>query len=262
MATMARSSWAITWAVWRALMLRESVSRLFARRAAWVWVLFEPLVHMAFIIFVRVVIRDRHVAGIDIVIWLMAGLLSFFMFRRPLLQGMKAIGANQSLFAYRQVKPIDTVIARSVLEACFLLVTVVLAFSAIGFWGIQVWPDDPLLVLLAWLGLWLLGLGWGLVLSVLVELVPETSDFVGIVMMPLYLLSGTMIVHRRIPQPYHDWLLFNPILHGIEAARLGFSSFYHPIAGLDLPYLYYWALAVIFLGLLLQARFANRVIEQ
>jgi capsular polysaccharide transport system permease protein len=38
-----RSPASITWAVWKALFLREAVARLFAGRAAWAWILVEPV---------------------------------------------------------------------------------------------------------------------------------------------------------------------------------------------------------------------------
>jgi capsular polysaccharide transport system permease protein len=49
---MTRSNWQVTVAVWRALLLREAVSRLFGRRAALFWLLLEPVAHMAFFVFV------------------------------------------------------------------------------------------------------------------------------------------------------------------------------------------------------------------
>ena len=40
------------------------------------------------------------------------GMLAYFMFQRTATQVMNAISANQALFAYRQVKPADTVLVR------------------------------------------------------------------------------------------------------------------------------------------------------
>lgn len=258
----ARSAFSVTGSVWRALLLRESISRLFYRRAAWAWVLLEPLAHVAFLSFVFTIIRQRTVGGIDTVLWLLAGVLAFFMFRRPAQEGMGAIGANQPLFAYRQVKPVDTVVVRCVLEAVLLLAVALLAFLGAALWGITVWPSDPLTLFLAVLGLWLLGLGWALVMSVPAELVTELGKVVDIVMTPLYLLSGVMFPLTLIPYPYREWVMYNPVAHGVEAARVGFSAGYHAAPELNLAYLYGSALVLVFLGLLFQVRFARRVIEQ
>lgn len=42
-----RNPLTVTFAVWNALLLREALSRLFGRRAAWFWLLFEPIFHVA-----------------------------------------------------------------------------------------------------------------------------------------------------------------------------------------------------------------------
>ncbi|HSW20795.1 MAG TPA: hypothetical protein VLJ86_26470, partial [Ramlibacter sp.] len=67
--TPARSSLQITLQVWRALLLREALARLFGRRAALAWLLLEPLAHIGFMVFVYTVLRVRHVGGINTVLW-------------------------------------------------------------------------------------------------------------------------------------------------------------------------------------------------
>ena len=116
-----RSPMAVTWSVWRALLLRESLDRLFDMRAAWFWLLMEPVLHISFITFIFTVIRLRTVGGIDSSIWIVVGMLAFFTFRRTAIQVMYAVDSNKPLFAYRQVQPFDTSVARGVLEA-FLMV--------------------------------------------------------------------------------------------------------------------------------------------
>src|SRR3990167_3285203 len=106
----------ITLSVWEALFLRETVSRLSAGRAAWLWLLMEPVFHIVFLMFIFAIIRMEVVGGVDTAVWLMVGLLAFFMFKRTALQAQNAIDANQALFAYRQVKPVDTVLVRAALE--------------------------------------------------------------------------------------------------------------------------------------------------
>jgi len=257
-----RSSLNITLAVWRALLLREALSRLFGKRTAWVWLLLEPAVHMAFLVFVFVVIRVRHVGGIDTTLWLLAGLLAFFFFRRTGTAASNAVGANAALYTYRQVKPVDTVLVRAALEGVLMVVVAALILAAAAVLGVDVMPDDPLGILAAVFGLWLLGLGFGLVVSVIKELSEDMGNVVGLAMMPLYLLSGVIMPLSIIPYPYQEWLLFNPIAHGLEAVRLGFAPYYHAVQGLSLAYLYEFALVLLFFGLALHARFAQRLVTR
>ncbi|MBO8631250.1 ABC transporter, partial [Staphylococcus aureus] len=80
-----------TWSVWRALVLREALDRLFDMRAAWFWLLMEPVLHISFITFIFTVIRLRTVGGIDVTVWIVVGMLAFFMFRRTAMQVMYAV---------------------------------------------------------------------------------------------------------------------------------------------------------------------------
>lgn len=258
----ARTAFSIAVDVWRALLLRESLTRLFASRAAWVWLLTEPLFHAAYLTIIFTVIRVRTIGGIDTVVWVLAGLIGFFFFNRTSQQVGNAINANQSLFTYRQVKPIDTALMRGVLEGALMLIVASVVFAGAALFGHPINPADPLAVIEAFLGLWLFGLAWGLILSVVTELVPEAARVVKLITRPLYLISGVMFPISMVPPPYREWLMFNPIAHGLEAARLGFAAHYHAVPELSISYLYALALGSLFFGLLLQLRFAWKMVAK
>ena len=254
-----RTPLTITLSVWKALFLREAVQRLFSSRSAWVWLLFEPVAHIVFLMFVMTVIRLRTVGGIDTPVWILVGLLAFFMFRRPAGQGMSAVTANQALFSYRQVKPVDTVLARVCLEGFLMLVIAIILFMGSGLFGLAIMPADPLAVLEAFFGLWLIGLGFGLVTSVASTIVPELGKTILLLMTPLYFLSGVIFPLSKVPLPYREWLMFNPLAQGIEATRLAFAPHYQAVPELDISYVFKFAVIIIFLGLALHVRYSLRL---
>jgi capsular polysaccharide transport system permease protein len=258
----ARSSSIITMSVWRALFLREALARISSGRAAWFWLLAEPVLNIAYLLLIYTAIRVRTIGGIDTDIWLIVGMLAFFMFRRTATQVMNGINANQALFSYRQVKPIDTLLVRGALEAFLMSIVTVILLSGAALFGHPVLPADPLAVLEAFFGLWLVGVGFGLTTSVAIQLVPDLGKVIALVMIPLYILSGVMLPIAAVPQPYRDWLLLNPVAHGLEAARLGFAPYYYTVPELSIAYIYQFALVAIFLGLALQRRFALKLVTQ
>jgi capsular polysaccharide transport system permease protein len=253
---------AIALSVWKALFLREALSRLFSGRATWFWLLAEPVFHVTYMLVIFTIIRVRTVGGIDTTVWLMTGMLAFFMFRRTGTQVMNAISANQALFTYRQVKPVDTLLVRGGLEGILMIVVASILLAGAALLGHSVAPADPLAVIEAFLGLWLVGMGFGLVSSVASELVPELGRIINFVMMPLYMVSGVIFPLSAVPPPYRDWLLLNPVAHGLEAVRLGFAPHYHAVPELSIAYIYGFALVSIFLGLALHRRFALRLVTQ
>jgi len=257
-----RSSLTVMLSVWRALFLREALSRITGGRARWFWVVFEPLAHKVFVIFLLVVIRQRVVAGMDVMIWVALGMITFFMFRRTAVQGMEAVSANRSMFAYRQVRPFDTVVVRAALEGFLMLLIAGLSFFILAMLGRNMIPEDPLLVMAAIFGMWLFGLGFALALSVPSELIEEVGILVRFIMMPLYLISGVIFPISMVPYPFKEWLLLNPLVHGVEAARAGFAGTYHALPQLDLGYLYACSMVLILIGLMLHVRFASRLIAK
>jgi capsular polysaccharide transport system permease protein len=252
----------ITLSVWRALFLREALNRISRERVAWLWLLLEPVAHVAFLVLLFTFVRLRVIGGIDTVIWLMVGLLAFFMFRRPAQQAMNAVGTNQPLFTYRQVKPVDTVLVRAALEGFLMTLVTAILLAGAALFGLDIGPADPLAVLEAFLGLWLIGLGFGLIVSVADELLPLVGRIIGLFMHPLYFFSGVIFPLAKIPSPYREWLLYNPLAHGLEAARLGFAPHYQAVPELSIGYMYACALAGIFIGLALHYHFASRLIAR
>lgn len=258
----ARSPLAVTLSVWRALLLREALTRISGGRMPWVWLLLEPVAHMAFLVFIFSVISHHVIAGIPTQLFIISGMLAYFFFQRPATQCMNALSANAALFTYRQVKPVDTILVRAVLECILMLMISVIVFLGASLTGLDVLPEDPLRVYTAVTGLTLLGLGYGLVTSVLVRLVSEAGKIIGILMTPLYLISGVIMPISVIPIQYREYLIYNPVVHGLESTRLGFSSYYHAIPELDVSYLYFFAFSLIIFGLMLHRRFAERLLAQ
>jgi capsular polysaccharide transport system permease protein len=257
-----RSPLSVTYAVWRALFLREAVFRLSARRAAWLWLLLEPVFHVAFITLFFELVRARLTPGSDPGMFIMVGLLAFFMLRNTALRSMEAINANSALFAYRQVKPVDTVIVRAALEGFLGLIVALIMLGGAALFGIEVTPIHPLEVMLAFTGLWVAGLGLGLMLSVAGQLVREVGDVVRLLFLPLYFVSGVMFPIEFVPQPYREWLFYNPIVHGVEIMRGGFFPHYHVVREADLSFLLGFAVLTVFMGLALQVRYARKMIAQ
>lgn len=262
MSSLRRTSADVTLAVWKALFLREAVSRVTAARAAWAWMLFEPIVHVLFILLLFTVIRMRVVPGADTVVWLLLGLVSYFTARNIFQRAMGAISANQALFGYRQVLPVDSVLVRSALETFLGLIVAVLLLAGAGLFGYPVLPMDPLPALVAYAGILLCGLGLGLILSVVVELVPEFGNIIGILFTPLYFLSGVIFPLSLIPSQYREWVFYNPFAHGIELLRDGFFPLYHAAPEANFAYLFGFALTSVFFGLALHVRFADRLRAQ
>ncbi|WP_225205327.1 ABC transporter permease [Novosphingobium huizhouense] len=257
-----RSQLQVTLGVWRALILREAEAKLFASRVSWIWVLVEPVFHVLYLMVLYSVIRVHKVGELDTAIWVMVGLQAYFIFRKTADGVANVANDNSALFAYRQVKPIDTLIARALLEATMSVVTWLLLIALVEVWGHPFQPDYPLEMLGALAGMWLFGFGFGMIVSALTSLVRELKLLLQIVLRPLYLVSGVIFPISSLSQPIRQVLMLNPIAHGVEMARSAISRSYDAVPETDPTYLFAWAGVTVFLGLALQIRFAFRIAER
>lgn len=255
-------SWKLTRSVWNALFLREAVARLSTGRAAWFWVLAEPVFHISYLVYLYSVVQVRHIGGIHTALWVATGLLTYFMFSRTANQASNALSANQALFTYRQVKPVDTVIVRALLEAFLMFFVIVAILMTLSLFDVDSFPKDIALVMQALFGMWILGFGFGLVTSVAGKLVDEFAKIMRFIMMPMYMISGVIFPVALVPQPHRGWLMWNPVAHGLEAVRLGFAPYYHVAPEVSMAYLYGFAISLLFAGLVLHRRFAERLVTE
>jgi capsular polysaccharide transport system permease protein len=257
-----RAQLSIATSVWKALLLREASTRLMTGRAGWLWLLLEPATHIVFLMMMFAVVRKRQIAGANVELFVLTGVLGFFLVRNVARRGAEAINANTALFAYRQVKPIDAVLVRGVLEASVMAVIGVLLLVACAVVGIPILPHDPLRIGVAsWL-LWGLGMGLALTLSVAGTLVPEIGKVATLAFTPLYFVSAVMFPIDTVPPSLRRYLLANPIVHGLEAIRGGFFANYHSDDQISLMYLFFSTVVIVFAGLVLHARYARRLIAQ
>lgn len=255
-----RSSWQVTWSVWHALFMREVLARTMGDRLGWFWMLAEPVAFIAIMAGIRALLRrDRLIVGADFIPWLIVGVTAFFLFRDGFVRLMNAIESNQALFAYRQVKPIDPVLVRATMEGILKSIVLLILVSVAVFLGMGILPADPLGALFIWCGIWLLGLSGGLILSVAARFVPGIETVVRMMMLPMLLLSGAIFPLHALPHGMLEYLLYNPVLHGLELLRLEFFAGYKAIEGVSLEYLWRWILAMLALGLALHVRFESRL---
>lgn len=255
------SPFTTTLTVWKALFLRQALERLFSSRAAWAWLVIEPAAHIGFFATVYNIRGGNRIGNVETSLWITAGMLAFFLFQRTAVQTLHSIDSNRVYFAFRQVRPFDVALARAGTEAFSMFFISLFILGGAGLLGVDVLPDNPLLLLLTFLGMWLFGLGYGLITSVCMRLVPDSGHVFQILMMPLYIISGVFMPVTSLPHPYRDWILLNPLAHGLDLARMGFMAEYAS-PDVNLSYLYAWGLVSIALGLLLYRAFETRLVAQ
>lgn len=247
---MARSGFEVQKAAVNALFLREIKTRFGKYRLGYLWAALEPMAHMLILLGIFGYIMRRTMPDISFPVFLINGIVPFFMFSNITNRSIGAIEANQGLFNYRPVRPIDTIIARTILEALIYAVVYVLLMAIVGLLGEEFEVVNLISLVLVWLMLIIFSCGIGLIFMVIGKTFPETEKFLPILLKPLYFISCIMFSLHAIPKEYWPYLLWNPIVHVVELSRAaivpGYSS-----DGVSLSYLTLCALVSLFVGLVL-----------
>lgn len=256
---MKRSSLQIMGDTVHALTMRELKTRFGARKLGYFWAIAEPAAQAAIMATLFSLIGRDSIAGVEVALFMITGLLPFKFFSKLLPQLAQAVHANRSLFAYRQVTPIDPLLTRLLIEAATFLVVYVLILAVMAWLGFDVWPQDLLALLGASALLLVLAAGIGLIMCCAVAYWEDATKVLAMVMTPMFFISGIFFCATMIPQQY--WYLFswNPIFHVLELSRDAFFASYTTPVG-SWEYLGLCALVFFSVGLMLFHLNRNRFI--
>jgi capsular polysaccharide transport system permease protein len=255
-----RSPLRIQRAVLVALVIRDLRARVQGRWQGLLWMLFEPLTHMLLILALFGFRHNASSTTVEYPVFLITGLLPFFIFRNLARKLPVAINASRAVYSYRQVKPIDALAARAVVETGLYAAVYVAALAILGWLGYDWLPHEPLELLVVSFVIIALGTGLGLLFSVLVHGRPKVQTLIGWIFLPMYFLSGVVIPPTSFSPQFREWLMLNPMLHLIELSRSHFFPHYVEMPGIGLAYPTAFTLVVAALGLSSYRLYRHRLV--
>lgn len=255
-----RSSWQVFLTSVNAFLLRELKVRYGRARLGYFWALVEPAATVSILVGLHTIVGGggQTIYGESPVIFFVFGTVPYFLFSNAL-SGVQGVCLNQKgLFNYRQIKPIDIMLARAMIDG--LMMTGVLLVFLLGWWWCgQEMPRMHLLELaLSLLSLFVLGISLGLVFDVFGTVFPDVRRVLSILTRPLFFVSGAFFTMTMIPSSARWLLSLNPVLHGVDLARDAVMSGYTSPAS----WVYLWGsiLVLQFIGFAAYRRYLHLLI--
>ena len=244
-----------------ALLMREIITRYGRNNIGFLWLFVEPLLMTLLIVMMWKFFRVDRVSALNIVAFVITGYPMAMMWRNASSRAIGAIASNTSLLYHRNVRVLDTITARVLLEvagatiAQVMIMTVLIAIRWIDF------PQDVFYMLLAWLLMAMFAMGLGLVICSIAfkfEAFGKIWGTLSFVMLPL---SGAFFFVYSLPAQIHNYVLWIPMVHGTEMFRAGY--FGDSIITYENPwYLLLANLVLLLLGLAMVSRFSKGVVPQ
>jgi capsular polysaccharide transport system permease protein len=244
--------------IW-ALMMRETRTRFGSHRLGYLWALAEPGIAILTFVFIFDLLHRHTPYDMDIYGFLVTGFTSYNVCVGTMHNVANSIAGNRAMLYYPHVQPVDIVIARGILETATGIVVflVLMLIRSLAIHDFTV--DEPLLLVEAFVLAGLLGTTFGMVWCVLGQFSPIADRARGHITRPLFWISGLFFCVNELPQGFHDFVLWNPVIHVSELMRDGWYGSYtaHTV---DIPYVLSFVLVAAFIGLSLE-RIVRRRIE-
>jgi capsular polysaccharide transport system permease protein len=239
---------AVTSRVVAALLLRETRVRFGRSQIGYLWAILEPLGGVIVLAFAFHMVGRVPGVGQSLYLFLALGMLGHSLQRRLAVQVGSAFEANQALLSFPIVKRVDTMLARGILELATSLLSMAIIIAGLMIFE-QVPPPAHLDVFVSGIAaLALLGFGLGTINAVLNSYFGSWRHIEGMIHRPLFLMSGVFFTPSMLPSTITDFLVWNPILHGIEWLRYGYYDGYRPDY-ISFEYLIGWGLLTTLIGL-------------
>jgi len=244
------SGFEIQWRVVNALVYRELRRRVSDAQGGFLAVLLEPIGQIAVWAALRITVSGAtSVNNLNIILFLAPGVILFNLYSRVASHGLTTMEANKALFFYRRVKPIDTVLAKSIEELGLYACAAIVVFGVVwAYLYSLVLRDLPLLVM-AFVVMTLLAVATSLLSLVGSYYFPNLKQVLSWLNRAMYLASGVIISPMQLPQFVRDLLVYNPLLQCIELARQALSIDYQIPAQVTLGYPAGFALIYLSLAL-------------
>lgn len=205
--------------------------------------------------------KVNNISTLNIVAFTITGYPMMMMWRNASNRAIGSISANMSLLYHRNVRVLDTIFARMLLEIAGATIAQIAIMSVlIAVRWIEM-PADIFYMLLAWLLMAMFAIGLGLIIcSVAFHFEPfgKVWGTISFVMMPL---SGVFFFVHNLPQQLQHYVLMLPMVHGTEMFRAGY--FGNSVTTYGNPwFILLCNLVLLLLGLAMVTKFSKGVEPQ
>ncbi|MED7820384.1 MULTISPECIES: ABC transporter permease [unclassified Francisella] len=236
--------------IW-ALFNREITTKFGDSYFGYAWILIEPLLQVG-IFFILFYWLQHSTGNMPIILFLLTGIVPYFFLQKSVTSCSNAISANQGLLTYRQVKVVDTIITRIILEYSTTLAVIILCGTLMVLYSPQpVTVYYPLRIVFSFFILFLLALGLSLLFAILNYYYLDLNKFLSVLFRFLYFTSGVFFSLNDLPQKFAYYLSYNPIFQAIEIIRSAFDIKNSPSSQyLSYNYTLLFSIIVLFLGIL------------
>ena len=204
-----------------ALIIRELITRFGRENIGFLWIMVEPLLFAGLVGLVWHFTHGTSEHGVNVIAFAASGYIPITLFRHGIARSTAVFTANQSLLYHRQIKIVDFILSRFIIEmlggmmAYLFMAVVLICFDAFPI------PDNIGLLIAGWALYALFCFSICLVVAPLSEISEAMEKFIPVTVYIMIPFSGLFYMVSWMTPDIREFLLFSPFVNGMEMMRSG-----------------------------------------
>ena len=228
-----QEGWRTQLRVVHALMIRELHTRYGRENIGFLWIMVEPLLFAGLVAILWRFMKGPEEHGIGIVPFVVTGYIPITLFRHGVARSISIFVANSSLLYHRQIKIIDFILVRFIIEMLGGMMAYVFIGTVLYQFGQFPMPQNLGLFISGWLLYSFVTLSICFVIAPLSDMSDVLEKFVPVVTYIMIPFSGLFTMASWLTPTLRGYLLWSPFVNAMEMMRKGLwgddvTAYYNP----------------------------------
>lgn len=213
--------WRIQIRVIHALMIRELTTRFGRENIGFLWIMAEPLLFAGLVGIMWRIMKGPEEHGVGLIAFVVSGYIPITLFRHSVARSVQVFAVNGSLLYHRQIKILDFVLARFIIEmlggmmAYVFIGAILIAFDEFPL------PSNIGLFLAGWFIYAFVSFSFAVVVAPLSEMSEVLEKLVPVVTYIMIPVSGLFTMASWLTPDLRAYMLWSPFVNGMEMMRGG-----------------------------------------
>lgn len=202
-------------------MLRELQTRFGRENIGFLWIMVEPLLFAGLVAVMWRYIKGPEEHGISIIAFVVTGYIPITLFRHGVSRSISIFVANSSLLYHRQVKILDFILVRFLIELLGAMMAFVFIASILIFFDLFPFPADIGMLIGGWALYALVTLSVCFIVGPLSEMSEVVEKLVPVTTYIMIPISGAFSMVSWLTPTMREYMLWSPFVNPMEMMRYG-----------------------------------------